>query len=278
MGFFAETSPTNYLLIDSFRTLMRVTAVTLVEDPSHPESYLRDARLDYWSPAQEQWVTVMPLLSSQAVHTHKLPNPVDAARWRIMLPWGLCGNLRLAQLVFHGEPGGCSHPDVAAHRPLAVLFDEGADLAESLMHDNNGLSFDLKNAYAGSRSLLLSLPRNRQNAAAAPLYRQQFGHTIPNWDFEIVRDPKPGQYRYLQFAWRGTAQTKGLALRLSGSSGENLDLYAGEAPANAAANARNVADGVPAGWQVVEVDLWDAFRQQPIRIQGLGLMCSGGAA
>ena len=278
VGFFAETSPTNYVLIDSFRTLMRVSAITMVEDPSHPESFLRDASLDYWDAAREQWVTVMPLLSNQPVHTHKLPKPIEAARWRLMLPWGLCGNLRWGEIVFHGELLGCSHPDVAAKRPLAVLFDEGADLAESLIHSQNGLSFDLKNAYSGNRSLVLNLPPARPDAAAAPLYRERFGHTIPNWDFEIRAQPQPGQYRYCQFAWRGTAQTKSIALRFTGASGETVDLHAGQAPANAAANARKVAEKVPAAWQVVTVDLWEAFRDQPVRLQAMSLMSSGGPA
>jgi hypothetical protein len=107
---------------------------------------------------------------------------------------------------------------------------------------------------------------------------QTGGHTIPNWDFEVVQDPKPGQYRYHQFAWRGTAQTRSATLRLSGSSDETLDLYAGEAPTHADANARKVADGVPTDWRVVRVDLWDPFHQQPVRIQGLSLICSGSAA
>jgi outer membrane protein assembly factor BamB len=278
VGFFAETSPINYVLIDSFRTLMRVNAVTLVEDPSHPESFLRDARLDYWSAAQEQWVTVMPLLSNQAVHTHKLPEPVEAARWRIMLPWGVYGNLRLGEIVFHGERLGCSHPDVAAQRPLAVLFDEGADLADSLIHDNNGLSFDQKHAYAGNRSLVLNIPRNAQNAEAAPRAREQFGHTIPNWDFEIAENPTPGQYRYLQFAWHGTPQTQGAALRLTTPSSDEVEIYAGANLAGTAINSRKAADEVPTDWQIVKVDLWDAFRQRPVRIQGLKLRCAGAAA
>lgn len=33
---------------------------------------------------------------------------------------------------------------MAAKRPLAVLFDEGTDLAGSMIHIQNGLSFDLK--------------------------------------------------------------------------------------------------------------------------------------
>jgi hypothetical protein len=70
--------------------------------------------------------------------------------------------------------------------------------------------------------------------AAAPLYRERFGHTIPNWDFGIVEHPAPGQYRYAQFAWRGAAETKSLALHFTGSANENVDFYAGEKPGSPA--------------------------------------------
>ena len=34
-------------------------------------------------------------------------------------------------------------------------------------------------------------------------YQPPFGHATPNWDFEIVEKPaKPGQYRWLQFAYK----------------------------------------------------------------------------
>jgi hypothetical protein len=39
-----------------------------------------------------------------------------------------------------------------------------------------------------------------------------------------------------------------------------------------------MAEEVPTDWQVVKVDLWEAFRRKPIRLQALGLKCSAGAA
>jgi hypothetical protein len=116
VGTFAETSPVNYLLIDAFRTQMKVTGVTLVEDPEHPESWLRDASIEYWDAAKELWIPIQPLLSNSAVHTHMFAKPVEAARFRLMLPWGVCGNVRLAEIALHGELRGSSHPDVVAKR------------------------------------------------------------------------------------------------------------------------------------------------------------------
>jgi outer membrane protein assembly factor BamB len=81
----------------------RVSAISLMEDPVHPESWLRDCYLEYWDTAKEQWVFIQPLLSNSAAHTHKLNKPVEAARFRIMLPPGIVGNVRLGELVLSGD-------------------------------------------------------------------------------------------------------------------------------------------------------------------------------
>ena len=141
-----------------------------------------------------------PLRSDAAVHTHMFAKPVEAARFRLVLPWGVCGNTRLAEIVFHGEVLGCSHPDVVAKRPLAVLFDEQEDIRHDL-YAGEGLAISLEGAYSGGRCLTLTPPAGGQAAAGQP-WRQQFGETVRNWDFEIVEHPQPGQYRWVQFAWK----------------------------------------------------------------------------
>jgi outer membrane protein assembly factor BamB len=274
VGWFAETSPFNYLLLDTYRTQLRVTGITLAEDPAHPESWLRDATLEYWDAGRERWVFVQPLLSNAAVHTHKLARPIEAARFRIVLPWGLCGNLRLAEIVLHGEKLGPSHPDVIAKRPVAVLFDEGDDLKESLVAGHNGLTFQFEGAYSGGRSLHL-----RGDATVYPPFQPPFGHVLPNWDFPIAEQPEPGQYRYLQFAWRALApETKGMLLQLGAQQyGDKLDLYAGTYTPGDGVRPKKVADAPPRDWQVVRVDLWEVFKK-PVRIQSLALGSRGGAA
>ena len=102
VGFFAETSPVNYVQIDTGNKKLQVTGITLFEDPEHPESWLRDARFDYWDPGKNIWIPVQPLLSNAPVHTHKFAKPVAASKFRIFLPWGVVGNLRLAEIVLHG--------------------------------------------------------------------------------------------------------------------------------------------------------------------------------
>ncbi len=103
VGFFAETSPFNTIEITATTSRVKLDAVTLVEDPAHPESWLRDATLEYWNLEKEEWNFAQALLSDAPVHSHTLPKPVESTRFRLVLPWGCAGNVRLAELVFHGQ-------------------------------------------------------------------------------------------------------------------------------------------------------------------------------
>jgi outer membrane protein assembly factor BamB len=274
VGNFAETSPFNYLLLDTYRTRLRVSAITLVEDPEHPESWLRDTGLEAWDATAEKWVPVQPLLSNAAVHTHKLAAPVEASRFRLVMPWGLYGNLRLAEIVLHGEKAGPAHPDAAARRPVAVLFDEGDELKDVLVGTGQGLSFQFGGAYSGGRYLKQEADRN-----ATPPFIPPFGHVVPAWDFEIAEKPQPGQYRYAQFAWRALSPTtRGLMLQLDGDAyGLRPHYYAGENQPAEGALPQKLADSPPRDWQVVRVDLWEILKK-PTHIRGLRLSAIGGPA
>jgi len=103
VGFFAETSPNNYILIDAGAVSMKVTAITLFEDPAHPESWLREAVLECYNAAEQTWQPVATMLSDAPVHSHRLDRPAVSSRFRIALPWGVVGNIRLAEIVLHGE-------------------------------------------------------------------------------------------------------------------------------------------------------------------------------
>jgi hypothetical protein len=273
MNWYAEGNPSTYLWIDTYRTQLRVTGITLVEDPAHPQSWLRDAVFEYWDAATERWVTVQPLLSDAAVHTHNFAKPVEGARFRIVLPKMLCGNLRLGEIVLHGEKIGASHPDVVAKRPAAVLFDEGNDLRGYLHH----AAMTPKGAYSGERCLTVGT-RQAEPVAPWPEGLKVFGHSLPNWDFEIAEDPGPGQYRHLQFAWRALGPgTNGISLRVDDARSDTITWHAGELPSGENPNPKQLQDTAPAGWEVVRIDLWEAFKK-PVRIRGLRLAAAGGSA
>jgi len=275
VGFFAETSPVNYLLIDAFRKQLRVSAVTFVEDPAHPESWVRDAKFEYWDSAAEKWVTAADILADAPRHTHQLAKPAEAARFRLLMPWGCVGNLRLAEIVFHGEALGCSHPDAAAKRAVAVLFDEQDDIKQNLIYGGNGASLKLDSAFSGGRCLALAA-----NAKVAPLYLAPFGHVMPNWDFEIVEKPEPGQYRWLQFAWKAnSANTAGISVGVGGAGMPNVLFHAGTPTVVwEGQTAKKLGEKPPGEWQVERVDLWQALGGKPGRIQALYLGATGDGA
>jgi outer membrane protein assembly factor BamB len=271
VGNFAELSPINSILIDTFRTQLRVTAITLIEDPEHPESWLRDATFEYWDVAGEKWVKVQQLLSNGPVHTHTFARPVEAARFRLVLPRGVCGNLRLGEIALHGEKLGSTHPDVIAKKPVAVLFDEGDDLKAALVGSHR---FRLDGAYSGGRCLALD-----KEGDSYPPFLPPFGHALPNWDFEIAEKPAPGQYRYLQFAWKATSpDTKGIALQVNETRyGVAVGAYCGEYKVPDGVKPKKIGDAVPQEWQVVRIDLWEVLKQ-PARVQALRLTTRGGGA
>ena len=48
------------LPLDTYRTRLRVNAITLVEDAAKPESWLRDTVLVAWNAAGEEWMPAQP--------------------------------------------------------------------------------------------------------------------------------------------------------------------------------------------------------------------------
>ncbi len=103
ISWLGEGSAFNCLQLDFATKRVRATGITFVEDPQHPESWLRDAYLETYDAAKDTWLFVQPLLSDDATHTHTFKTPVESTRFRIVLPPGVVGNLRLGELVLHGD-------------------------------------------------------------------------------------------------------------------------------------------------------------------------------
>jgi outer membrane protein assembly factor BamB len=267
------------LEVDTFRTQLRVTGITFVEDPNHPESWLRDMRLQWWDASGEQWRDGPYLLSDSATHTHVLEKPINAAKFRFVSTGGgtwPIGNIRLGELVFHGEVLGCSHPDAAAKNAVAVLFDEKEADLTALKYPGRPFGFRYGGAFSGGKCLELSAA-----GETGPAWQPPFGHAIPNWDFEIAEDPKPGQYRYVQFAWKATSdKTTGIGLLLGRAwPGGGVAVLAGDAKWKEGVIAEHKVDGkLPTEWTTVRVDLWALTKGKPPRIQALSLMATGGGA
>jgi hypothetical protein len=264
------------LEVDTFRAQLKVTGITFVEDASHPESWLRDVRLQSWDAQTERWRDGPYLLSNAATHTHWLDKPVEAGRFRFVTTGGgtwPVGNLRLGELVFHGEVLGSSHPDSLAKRSVAVLFDENETDVEALK-GSAPVSILYTDAYSGGKSLALTGP-----GTCGPQWEPPFGHALRNWDFEIAEVPQPGQYRWLQFAWKALSSgTTGMSLLVGRAwPGGGYALVAGEqAWTEGALATKKVAMSPPRDWQLVRVDLWQMYHAKSVRIQALGLATTGG--
>jgi hypothetical protein len=94
---------------------------------------------------------------------------------------------------------------------------------------------------------------------------------VPNWNFEIVEVPQPGQYRYLQWAWKALSpEVKGATLQLGG-----MRLHAGKVMGEAHYPAHEVGATVPGQWQIMRVDLWK-LAKKPINVESLYLSAAGG--
>jgi len=267
------------LQVDTFRTQLRVTAITFVEDPAHPESWMRDVRLQWWNPVSEDWRDGPLLLSDAAVHTHVLDEPIEAAKFRFISTGGgswPVGNLRLGELVFHGETLGASHPDAVAKKPLLVLFDERESDLNSLKYPGRPFGFRYTGAYSGGKCLELSAA-----GETGPNFIPPFGHAMPNWSFEIAEAPQPGQYRFLQFAWKANSvKTTGVGLLLGRNwPGGGVAVSVGDVKWNEGMIAESRLDGAPsAEWKTVRVDLWKLTNGKPPRIEALNLKSVGDGA
>lgn len=263
---------------------MRVTAVTLAEDPAHPESWLRDARLEYWDAAAEKWVFAQYLTSDAPIHSHKLAHPIEAAKFRLTRPDGAgwpASNLRLAEIVLHGERLGPSHPDVLRNSPVAVLFDESRSDLQCMVSGHNP-QFEFRNGGAASGGLFMAL--KAEGRANASYTGSVFGHAVPNWDFEIVEHPtRPGQYRWLQFSCKSLAPaTRGISLRLGGFV---ADIGAPAEIKEGVWTRRQLTEKPEPDWTLYRVDLWaeaaDFRAKHPearMTISGLTLFSVGGGA
>src|SRR5262249_47186456 len=178
------------------------------------------------------------------------------------------------EVQLHGEELGPSHPDAVANRATVVLFDENESDLNSLKYPDNGFAFRYQDAFHGGKCLSMAADKT-----ANAYYRPPFGHLIPNWDFKIVEQPaNPGEYRWLPFAWKAGAGSRGVTLRVGEHHAGGVVLHAGEPTKfEPVLLTHQVAKSPPTEWTVVTIDLWKlAGREMSIR--SLSLATIGGPA
>ncbi|MEU1378078.1 PQQ-binding-like beta-propeller repeat protein [Streptomyces triculaminicus] len=271
------------LTVDTVRTQVELTGITFAEDPAHPESWLRDVRIQWWEAENEIWHDGPMLLSDEALHSHPIQPPLRAARFRFATTGGgswPSGNIRLGELVLHGRTLGASHRDVLARRGRAVLFDERVeDLRASFQHGHNPMfGFQRGGAFSGGTCLRMSGPGQAHPAFMGAT----FGHSVPDWDFEITEHPEPGQYRYFQFAWKATGpETTGMSVRIGVAwPSPSVVVSVGDAawlPDSVLVEQR-VPGRPPAEWTTVRVDLWALTGGRLPQVTSMSLLSNGGGA
>lgn len=267
--------------VDTFRTQVRLTGVTFVEDPAHPVSWLRDVQLQWWDTGAGLWKDGPKLLSDAgAVHTHTF-EPLSSSRFRLRTTGGgiwPVGNIRLGELVFHGTVVGNSHRDVLAGNALAVLFDDREDDVRDIVEDGAAADIQIGGAAVGTRCLRLKRAVERYPTSRAP-----FGHAMHDWDFRIVENPSaPGQYRYLQFAWKALSlRTTGISVRVGpAKSAPIFSVSVGDShwPPQTSMVEKRIEGPVPLDWTVVRVDLWTFTAGAVKVIDQLALRSNGDGA
>ena len=102
---------------------------------------------------------------------------------------------------------------------------------------------------------------------------QRFHPSLPGWKFVIRKDPKPGEYRYVRFAWRADG-CRGIMLQFHDLTGWNLRYTAGVDQYNW--GSKFVAKEPPGRWTVVTRDLFADFGERTL--QGIALTAFNGKA
>jgi hypothetical protein len=103
-----------------------------------------------------------------------------------------------------------------------------------------------------------------------------FGAAVPNFCFEVVETPAPGQYRWLQFAWRGMdGNTTGIAFWIGEDGNKTMvGFVAGNVdptPPAIEGKRLNLGAAAPTTWTVVR-QVWKASQPlQPLLLCALDL-------
>ena len=164
--------------------------------------------------------------------------------------------------------GPVAPPHASAAAVVELLEDDAGRLARSL---NPGQDLtNLGKAGAWGEDCFSGV--NSLKVAGYQRFREQ----LPGWEFPVVGSPRPGEYRYLRFAWK-RPQGQGIMLQLSLSGGRDWGRYF------AGANtlfypALQVNANPPREWEVVTRDLFEDFGRVPFTLTGLAFTSMDGVA
>ncbi len=136
---------------------------------------------------------------------------------------------------------------------VAELFE---DYAEGLLRVLTNPTGDPGEGHAETHDVF----SGRRSIKIIPM--QRFNSVIPGWAFRITEHPKPGEFRYVRFAWKADG-CAGIMLQLAGDRGWTVRYTAGIDQFNW--GSKFVAAQPPAAWTVVTRDLFSDFGSLTIR-------------
>lgn len=146
---------------------------------------------------------------------------------------------------------GCTEP-LPAEQPLAI-FEDQPEFATNLTQGNGAASLATDDKFSGAASVKVTPG-------------QRFNGMLPGVAAKIRQNPGPGEYRYLQFAWKKQGgQRIGLQLGHDGKFGPQegnaaqFRYDAGPAPNASFGGALRIDGALPGGFVLVTRDLFADF-------------------
>jgi hypothetical protein len=163
-----------------------------------------------------------------------------------------------------GGPVAPPHPSGAA--VVELLEDDAGRLARSLSSGP-----ELAKAGAWGEDCFSGVSSLKVNGYQR--YREQ----LPGWTYPVVEKPRPGEYRYLRFAWK-RSQGRGVMIQLALAGGHDWGRYFAGENTVGFYPALQVNANPPRDWEVVTRDLFTDFGRVPFTLTGMAFTSMDGVA
>lgn len=153
--------------------------------------------------------------------------------------------------------GGAVAAAMKARVPVVALLEDNADGTIPLL--DNDFAGQEANARREDRDVYSGSSALRVGVLQPNLVYQKFHARIAGWAYPIRENPKPGEYRFVRFAWKKVGG-QGMMIQFHDSGGTKGwgQRYLAGVP-NVDWASLKIADAPPADWEVVTRDLFQDF-------------------
>jgi hypothetical protein len=166
----------------------------------------------------------------------------------------------------HFGPVASPHPSGAA--VIELLEDDAGRLARALtgggpLEENSRAGAWAGDCFSGASCLKVA-------------GYQRYRDALAGWVYPVVGKPRPGEYRYLRFAWK-KPEGNGVMLQLC-VGGADWGRYYSGINAVGFQPALQLSPQIPREWTVVTRDLFADFGQVPFTLTGMAFVSMDGVA